>query len=320
MGQSELWSFLGHQASSAFGRRGGRERGLRYAVRVLLSALWLPVHLLRVSWYCLVVTLGPRRRAFGPERCAVVLLSYRRPQNIEWLVRGYLKCDFVTRVIVSNNNPDVDLTHYLRLDDPRIELIQQPVRTRQGMRFSLAAERGADDPYLISPDDDIFLYPSQIETLFRGLVAEPAVPHGIRGEVWRKPGSPIAYPFDPTAVGDGWVEHLTGYYAFTAEQARRCLEIYSALGWNDPNAIGNGEDIVLSFSGADRPRIHDIGGFLQCNSWQTEVATWRAQGFLKERMALDDQLRRLRLAAEHPDWSEERVRQEAARRLTERAG
>src|SRR4051812_46165654 len=108
-----FWRFLSHQVASAFGRRGRRDRGLRYAGRVLRSTLVLPVHLLRVSGYCLAVTFGPRHRARGPERCTVVLLSYRRPQNIEWLVRGYLKCDFVTRVIVSNNNPDVDLTRHL---------------------------------------------------------------------------------------------------------------------------------------------------------------------------------------------------------------
>jgi hypothetical protein len=289
-----FFRFLAHQAASAFGRRDHLDRGLRRAGLVLLSALELPVRLLRASWYCLAVTLGPRRRAWGPERCEVVLLSYRRPQNIEWLVRGYLKCDFVSRVIVSNNNPDFDLTRYLRLDDPRIELIQQPVRTRQGMRFSLAAELGEESRYFISPDDDIFLYPGQIETLFRGLVAAPAVPHGIRGEVRRKAASLAVYPFDPTATGDGVVEHLTGYYAFTAGQARRCVELYNALGWNDPNAVGNGEDIVLSFTGEGRPQIHEIGGFLQCTSWQTEVATWRSYGnFFEERVRLHGRLRRM---------------------------
>ncbi|HZF12292.1 MAG TPA: hypothetical protein VFE33_26185 [Thermoanaerobaculia bacterium] len=286
------YRFFAHQVASAYGRRGRRDRGLVYARRALLSTLVLPVHLLRLSWYCLAVTFGPRRPARGPARCTVVLLSYRRPQNIEWLVRGYLRCDFVTRVIVSNNNPDVDLTRHLRLDDPRIELIQQLVRTRQGMRFSLAAERGDENGYLLSPDDDIFLYPGQIETIFRGLVEEPAVPHGIRGEVRRQVEHLPGYPFDPTVTGEGTVDHLTGYYAFTAEQARRCVEIYGSLGWNDPNAVGNGEDIVLSFTGTGRPRIHEIGGFLQCTSWETMVATWRSHGnFFVERLRLHDHLR-----------------------------
>ncbi len=289
-----FWRFLAHQAVAAFGRRDHLDRGLRRAGLVLLTALLLPAHLLTVSWYCLAVTFGPRRRAPGSERCTVVLLSYRRPQNVEWLVRAFLKCGFVSRVIISNNNPDVDLRRCLRLGDPRIELIQQPVRTRQGMRFSLAAERGDEASYFISPDDDIFLYPRQLEILFRGLVAEPAVPHGIRGEVRRKVTSLAVYPFDPTATGDGAVEHLTGYYAFTAAQARRCVELYGELGWHDPNAVGNGEDIVLSFTGEGRPRIHEIGGFLQCSSWQTGVATWRSYGnFFEERVRLHGRLRRM---------------------------
>jgi len=287
-----FWRFLTHQATSAFGRRGRRDRGLRYTSRALLALPLLLVHLPRMGWYALSVTFGRRRPAPGPERCAVILLSYRRPENIEWIVRGYLKCDFVSRVMVSNNNPEVDLTRYLRLRDPRLELIQQPVRTRQGMRFSLAAERGEESRFFLSPDDDIFLYPRQIETLFRGLVAEPSVPHGIRGEVRREKGLLPNYPFDPTVTGDGAVDHLTGYYAFTAEQARRCVELYGALGWDDPNAVANGEDIVLSFSGAGRPHIHDVGGFLQCTSWETMVATWRSHGnFFRERLHLHEVLR-----------------------------
>lgn len=289
-----FWRFLGSQIASAFDRRGSRDRGLSYALRVLVSALYLPVHLLRVSAYCLAVQLGPRRRVRGPERCTVVLLSYRRPQNIEWIVRGYLKCDFVTRVIVSNNNPAIDLTCHLRLDDPRIELIQQTALTRQGMRFSLAAERGDENRFFLSPDDDIFLYPGQIETLFRGLVAAPAVPHGIQGEVRREKALLPHYPFQLAVTGDGLVDHLLGYYAFTREQARRCVELYGVLGWGDPSSVGNGEDIVLSFSGAGRPRIHHVGGFLQCASWQTEVATWRShRNFFKERLILHDHLREM---------------------------
>ena len=44
----------------------------------------------------------------GPAlRPDVIILSYSRPQNIQTIVEGVLRCGFLERIIVSNNNPDV---------------------------------------------------------------------------------------------------------------------------------------------------------------------------------------------------------------------
>ena len=87
---------------------------------------------------------GRRQTTDSPERCRVVVISYKRPANIPWVVRSFLRCDFVERVVVSNNNPEIDLRSYLGTRDPRVELVEQAVPTRQGIRFTLAAERAGD--------------------------------------------------------------------------------------------------------------------------------------------------------------------------------
>lgn len=234
----------------------------------------------------------------GDPAYAVVLLSYRRPRNIEWIARAYLACPFIQRVTISNNHPDIDLKRFLSskvLTDPRLELIQQTQRTRQGVRFSLAAERADKFDFFISPDDDCFLSPRQIHRLFSELIADPTVPHGFRGEHRKRVGSLREYPFDPTVTGEMEVEHLTICYTFTAAHAHRCMELYEALGWHDPATVGNGEDMALSFSGDGRPRIHDLGPQLQCNSWEKAgVATWNThQNFFEQRVMLHSQLRRM---------------------------
>lgn len=268
-------------------------RILHYCAALALT----PRTVLRVRRWTRAIETAPRQTLDGPETCCVVVLSYRRPANIPWIVESYLKCDFVGKVVVTNNNPEVDLATYLEgIDDPRLELIQQTALTRQGIRFALAEKNAGRFAFFISPDDDRFLTPQQIRTLFAALVAEPAVPHGIEGESRVPSTDPKVYPFVVGTVRDGYTDHLTGYYAFSRLHLRRCLETFEALGWTRPEAVGNGEDIVLSFSGNTQPRIHDLGPILQCESWSLAgVATWQThENFFQERTALHDRLQERR--------------------------
>jgi hypothetical protein len=264
----------------------------------LQGVVLVPVTLVRHTAWVLWLRFGPRvHLPPGTPPLAVILLSYKRPKNIEWLVRSYLQCSFVAKVVVSNNNPEVDLERLAPiLADPRVELIRQAVPTKQGVRFTLAAERADQYGYFASPDDDCFLYPHQIRRLHAELLEAPQVPHGIAGEVRRKVLDMATYPFDVGMRGDREVDHLTDYYLFTGAQARTALEIYREMGWDDPSRLGNGEDIALSFSGAGKPRVHEVGRRLRCNSaWAAGIATWSThQNFFAERVMIHGKLRKLR--------------------------
>ncbi|MDY7094468.1 MAG: hypothetical protein SX243_15970 [Acidobacteriota bacterium] len=289
-------------------------RLLRFQLRCLYTPQLDVGPLRRLSHYLAATALAPRLilRFYrwvrtmrtetivpwdGPERCCVVLLSYRRPANIPLLVESFLRCDFVGQVVVSNNNPEVDLSGPLAVfDDPRLELIQQPKATKQGIRFALAQRHAGRFDFFFSPDDDRFLLPSQLRQLFAALVAEPEVPHGIEGEVRVQRGDWEGYPFRVGSVDNGRADHLTGYYAFTRLHLRRALETFEKLGWKELDKVGNGEDIVLSFAGDDRPRIHDLGKILECESWSLAgVATWMTHDdFFEQRKDLHDRLQERR--------------------------
>lgn len=267
--------------------------GPRLALHALAAAAQAPGLTLRFRRWVRAMRAEPRQSWEGPESCCVVLLSYRRPANIPFLVESFLRCDFVGKVVVSNNNPEVDLAAALAgLDDQRLELVEQPKPTRQGIRFALAEQNAGRFEYFISPDDDRFLLPSQLRRLFAALVAEPAVPHGIEGEVRAAAGDWEDYPFKVGHAADGSADHLTGYYAFTRLHLRRALEIFDRLGWKKLDEVGNGEDIVLSFAGDGKPRIHDLGPILQCTSWYAAgIATWTTHAdFFAQRRELHERL------------------------------
>lgn len=288
--------FLWFQCRILLSRSNGRgESRLRHT---LLAVVLVPVTLVRHTAWVLWLRFGASRtRPPDTPLLGVILLSYKRPANVEWLVRSYLRCSFVGKIIVSNNNPEIDLERLApSLADPRVKLIRQPVATRQGVRFPLALEHAGDLEYFLSPDDDCFLYPHQIESLYRRLLAQPEIPHGIAGEVRRPVKDMKSYPFAIGVRGDEEVDHLTELYLFTAQQARTALEIYQQLGWHDAARVGNGEDIVLSFSGRGKPRIHRYGRRLRCNSaWAEGIATWSShQNFFAERAMIHGKLRKLR--------------------------
>lgn len=230
-----------------------------------------------------------------PETCCVVLLSYRRPANLDVLLHSVLRCEFVERVIVCNNNPEVRLAGLLTAEDPRVTLLEQPRPTRQGIRLRLAAESGAR--FILSIDDDLFLTPEQLGLLFWRLVEAPRVPHGLSGEVARAPEAGTKYPYDiDVSRRSQEVDHLTRVYGFTDAHAREALGLAGELGLPPPEALGNGEDLLLSFAGEGRPRIHDVGPLLQCMSWNRPgIATCRTlPDFFAERVALHQRLRELR--------------------------
>jgi hypothetical protein len=254
------------------------------------------VHIVRCLMWIRAGSYGKRTVATGPQ-CTAVVLSYSRPANINWIVESLLACDFVSRVVVSNNNPEYDINDWIRRRDPRVFLLNQARPTKQGIRFALA--RSVDSPYYFLIDDDVFLYPSQLGVLFEHLVADPAVPHGLFGERRAEANErhPPNYPFRiAVRRQEAEVDHITQVYALSHEVLRDAFVLLRHLEIDALEEFANGEDIVLSFAGKRKPRIHDVGRILQCRSMALRgIATFvSTDKFFEERTRLHETLARYR--------------------------
>jgi len=245
-----------------------------------------------------------RRQYWGASRVAApptvrwcgILLSYRRPHNLDALVRAMLRCDGCEAVIVSNNEPSIALRGWISVTNPRVHIIDQKHRRYPGIRMTIA--RAAPAGMYLMVDDDTLLHGEQMQALMNHLHAAPEVPHGVNGE--RRDDDRSPYPYRLDVRGEGAVDHLTNVYAFTDRHLTRYFERVAELGIADPADLANGEDIILSSCGSGRPRVHDLGPILRCASTNDlSIATHRTrERFFEERLVTIDALRRLRRSGE----------------------
>lgn len=233
--------------------------------------------------------VGPQLAATGPERLTVVIPAYhaRRSRNIDGIVRACLRCAFVSRVVVSNHNPDVRMREVVTARDPRVQIIEQGVRRGCGHAWNVIAEQPGD--YFLVIDDDQLIAPSQVGRLFEALVAQPEVPHGLCGG--RGGGQYLERCEDD-------VEVLYNVYAVTRAHVARFHDVSRALvatGGITPEEIEYAcDDLVISRAGAGPARIHDAGFVLRCRTGgATGVAIFREDGFHDRRARVDAALRAL---------------------------
>jgi glycosyltransferase involved in cell wall biosynthesis len=226
------------------------------------------------------------------ERCTIIMLSYRRPQNMEPLVRSVLRCAFVERLIVCNNNPSYDIESWVSLADARLVLRNNSENRGTIARFDIARSENGERFLVI--DDDIFLYPEQLNVLFTRLLEDPSRPHGLYGQIARPDGSFV----DAVHRVDAELDVLNRVYAFTRQHLEEFYRLLSDMGIEDENArlaLTRGDDMVLSFSGVGRPMCHDVGEILDCPSEGVQgIAVWRESDFRTYRAALFPQLCRLK--------------------------
>lgn len=231
--------------------------------------------------------LGYRFQLNRSAEATVIILSYKRMTNIPLIVRSALMCDFVKRVIVSNNNPDVDLASYVAADDERFELVQQSRHLGPSYRYDLAREHASD--YYICIDDDVFPSPWQLRRLFRSMVDDPSVPRGTGGEVydahkkrlrqkvidyrlWRNQSQPV--------------DVILQVYAFTRCHLDRYFELVKNVA-TENSAIVNSEDVIISLAGSGRPILEDVGYVYKCPSRaDPSVALHKQDGFFDYRLDL----------------------------------
>lgn len=215
--------------------------------------------------------------------CAV-LLSYKRPKNMDRIIRQTLASKYVSRIVLSNNNPDVNIEEWLTMDEYRIkpEIINQPVATLYTIRWSIAAAQSGYD-YFFCPDDDLYLSGDQIDQVLAELFKRPQVPHGVVGQLrCFRDGK----PFLDSDVGrvDCEIDILNRCYFFTKAHVQRTLELCQLMGYQNIADTRFMDDLLLSFSGEQRPLIHHVGELQSCpSSIQKGIATWREDNFANTR-------------------------------------
>ena len=257
----------------------------------------LPVksrHLLRRYLTPIAMRLLDLRCKYGPDvvakngkTCVAVVASYLRPQNINSILLTLVKCEFVSKIVISNNNPDITIEEYIDIKDERIQILNSATRQFPGYRFKLADTLQSD--YFVILDDDIFMFPEQIRRLFSHLVNDPAVPHGFHGICYSKAteskhGSRCQHIAGREAV----VDVLHQGYAVTNTHIERMQEIAESFAesdtyqYEDPTRFA--DDILISFSGKSKARVHNLAPILTCpTSLEASISVSGQTGFDRKR-------------------------------------
>ncbi len=206
--------------------------------------------------------------------------NFRRPQNIRLIVRSFLACPSIGRIIVSNNNPDCDLGRWFKPDSDRITILNHSYPQSCSMRY--VHLRDIPSPYYLILDDDVFLLPSQTERLIGELKSDPSVPHGLYGQRWN--GETFRGGFEQI---DDELEVISRVYAFSSAHLQAVFRISATVGIPEGHPdwqLSRFDDLFLSCSGDSRPRIHNTGSMVDCpTQGKKGVATWREAEFHRQR-------------------------------------
>lgn len=228
---------------------------------------------------------------------ATVLITYYHPSrmiHINPQVRNILKCSFVDKLIISNHNPDINIGDKVKIKDNRLHFINQPIRRGCGYRWILANE--LDPDYLIVVDDDILFFPTQLARLFKSLVAEPMMPHGITGML-RLETQELEYHEKENMT----VDFLCEAYAVTGEHVKRYMELRQLVNANEgmTEMIDSAADFMLiSRTGSHNPKIHNVGRLFKAATFkQAGVAVHKDDGFDKTVLKVGQELKNLEILA-----------------------
>jgi hypothetical protein len=226
---------------------------------------------------------------------AVIVLNYKRPQNIGRIVRDAREALPQASIFILDNAADDGL--HTRGDIPwgEVWLHRAAANHGSGARIAIAAEMPFD--HFIAIDDDTFLAPRQIAHLADRLRREPGRAHGVWGQRVEMEGAVFSYRHALRRV-DAAVSIVNMVYAFSRLQARAALALAARVGLSDWRQIGSVDDILLSCGSPEPPLCHDLGPIEQCpTSNDPGTAQWRAENFGRRREALIGRLLQIRSIA-----------------------
>ena len=213
---------------------------------------------------------------------AVILLNYRRPQNIGPIARAAREALPEAPILILDQADDDSLRH--RQDVPWNEVWLSRARENlgAGARVPLTARLPFD--LYVAIDDDCFLTPAQIRRLAEAASAEPDRAHGVWGERLEMHQDGAQLRPGMTRMNAA-VSNLNRVYAFSRAQAAAAIALSAEVGFDAWREVRVGNDIFLSCASAKAPLCHDLGEIDYCpTSDAPGIAVWRSEGFMERRL------------------------------------
>lgn len=212
---------------------------------------------------------------------AVILLNYRRPQNIGRIVRAARQALPAAPIFILDQGGRADFRARNDIEWSAVWLQSAATNRGAGARIPLAAGLGFD--HYLAIDDDVFLTPGQIAGLAARLAAEPDQAHGVGGQRLEMDQGSVRLS-NSMACFDGQVSVLNRIYAFTRAQAAAAIALAARLGFASWDHIGPADDVLLSCAGARPAMCHNLGSIAECpTSGEAGVAVWKSEGFDEHR-------------------------------------
>lgn len=214
-----------------------------------------------------------------------MLLSYRRPQNIDPILTALLRGRLIDTVVLSNDDPSISIRDHVSQTDERLMILDQTENQGPGMRWRLAHEMLADMDIVVSIDDDLFLYPRQIASLARFVAESPDRPHGVSGlrgqDIIERRESPV--------------DVLWRAYGVTHQHVERYMEILAGVSEHRQDVERVADDVVISLTGDAPAQVHHLGYLLSCRTTSDpDIALHRQPDFHPARRAVSDEVHRVR--------------------------
>lgn len=209
-----------------------------------------------------------------------IILSFKRPQNVQKICEVILSITQVGKLILSNNNPQIDLLDFININDERFVYVTQECVSRCSKRYEIALYESST--YYFCIDDDLFLQKNQIEHLMAKLLVDPSRPHGFWGQrIYIQEHKPV---FITEVNSNRPVDILNRAYFFTKDHVLEFFRLIGLCG-AEPSDMVYCDDILLSFSGSNKPIVHNIGNFLDCpTSNEPGIASWKEDEFESQRI------------------------------------
>lgn len=236
--------------------------------------------------------------AAGPPATSLVVTSFSRPADVPRIVAAGLRAACIDRVVVSHQNPSIDLADHGLRSDGRLIVIRSCVPRRAAFRWVVVRHLGRGATLVV--DDDTILTPDQIDTLVCEARASPESPHGVVGSrypsapyVDRTTERPTNTYFERSNLA---VDVLHQVYAVTSDHVLRFFQLAARMPLFDPLDDDKvvGDDIVISNCGSAPARIHDLGEVEEVpSSWDRAIALHGEPGFDQRRARVLDALDRL---------------------------
>jgi hypothetical protein len=222
------------------------------------------------------------------DSLAVIILNYKRPQNIGRIVAAAREALPAAPILIYDQGEREDFRR--RQDIPWSEVWVQHAKVNRGSAARLMLASRLPFDFYVAVDDDTFLTPHQIRRLAELVRGEPDRAHGVFGQRLELIDGKIAWRHGIRGI-NGAVSVLNLAYAFSGNQARAAMELAVRLGFASWVDIGMLDDVMLSCASVKPPLCHDLGGIEECpTSSQPGVAQWVEAEFSERRVAVANQL------------------------------